>query len=129
MAEWGAKISYDSGMPLEATELDQFRKLLLGRQAELRDLRAMSDSESATVMLDQQSVGRLSRMDALQRQAMGAEQARRRDLELQRLTQALARIEDGSFGECTECGEDIAPGRLRVDPAASLCIRCAQAQG
>ena len=38
---------------------------------------------------------------------------------------ALARIELGAYGRCTACGGDIALGRLRVRPQASLCIVCA----
>lgn len=38
---------------------------------------------------------------------------------------ALQRIEDGSYGECADCGEDIATERLQARPEASRCIRCA----
>ena len=38
---------------------------------------------------------------------------------------ALARIEDGTYGECVRCGEEIAPARLEVRPEAALCIDCA----
>ena len=38
---------------------------------------------------------------------------------------ALQRIEDGSYGECTDCGEEIAAERLQARPEASRCIRCA----
>jgi DnaK suppressor protein len=36
---------------------------------------------------------------------------------------ALARIEDGSYGEC-DCGQTIAPARLRALPYAIRCVRC-----
>lgn len=80
------------------------------------------------VELDQGRVGRLSRMDAMQEQAMSAESQRRRKLHLTRVNTALARLEDGSYGACLECGEPIAPGRLDQDPAATLCIGCARAR-
>lgn len=38
---------------------------------------------------------------------------------------ALLRVEDGSYGECLECGADIAPGRLEARPESVLCIACA----
>ena len=38
---------------------------------------------------------------------------------------ALERIEDGSYGQCVKCGEDIAEGRLEARPEAALCIDCA----
>ncbi|MBU3079024.1 TraR/DksA family transcriptional regulator [Sphingomonas quercus] len=39
---------------------------------------------------------------------------------------ALARIADGTYGECARCGARIAPGRLEARPEASLCIDCAR---
>ena len=80
----------------------------------------------ATVTLDQQAVGRLSRMDALQNQAMAKAQASRRAVQRKRLEAALERIDTREFGYCEDCGEDIAPARLELDPAAQLCISCAR---
>lgn len=77
------------------------------------------------VELDQTRVGRLSRMDALQNQAMAQETERRRQHELTQIDAALRRLEDGSYGECLECGEPIAAKRLELDPSAPLCIGCA----
>ncbi|TIX49606.1 TraR/DksA family transcriptional regulator [Alteraurantiacibacter aquimixticola] len=39
---------------------------------------------------------------------------------------ALLRVEDGSYGECLECGADISEGRLNARPESVLCIACAQ---
>lgn len=47
--------------------------------------------------------------------------------EIASVKRALGRIEDGIYGECVRCGEDIAPARLEVRPEASLCIECARA--
>ena len=80
------------------------------------------------VELDQSRVGRLSRMDALQGQAMSQEQARRRQFELQRIAAALRHLDDGEYGDCRDCGEPIAVRRLEMDPAATLCIHCAAAR-
>jgi len=87
---------------------------------------ARSASERAPVQLDQQSVGRLSRMDALQVQAMAKAEQVRRDTRLQRVDAALKRLDDGIFGECVRCGEIIDDKRLDADPAATLCIACAR---
>ncbi|MEL6769024.1 MAG: TraR/DksA C4-type zinc finger protein [Pseudomonadota bacterium] len=95
------------------------------RLAEIAAEEARTAADRAPVTLDQQSVGRLSRMDAMQVQAMAAAQSRRRTAERARLEAALARITDGSFGACTECGEDIAPKRLELDPGQTRCIDCA----
>jgi len=49
----------------------------------------------------------------------------RRDVdELRAVEGALARIENGSFGECADCGNAIAPERLRAHPAAIRCAAC-----
>ena len=77
------------------------------------------------VELDQQSVGRLSRMDALQNQAMALAQQTRRDLQVLRLTAALARIDEGEYGFCEDCGEAIMLKRLELDPSVTRCISCA----
>ena len=78
-----------------------------------------------TVELDQSRVGRLSRMDAMQAQAMSKETGRRRRLQLRRIDAALKRLDEGSYGECLECGDEIHHGRLEFDPAVTLCIDCA----
>ena len=77
-----------------------------------------------TVELDQQAVGRLSRMDALQNQAMAQATARRRGAERQRIQHALSRIDAGEYGYCTNCGDDIAAARLATDPSIALCAAC-----
>ena len=48
--------------------------------------------------------------------------------ELRQIEQALRRLEDGSYGECTECGEPISEKRLAALPYISLCIDCANNQ-
>ncbi len=92
---------------------------------DLCDDNALGREGQAVVSLDQQSVGRLSRMDALQNQAMAKAQQHRRDQQKQRLLAALQRIEEGDFGYCVECGAEIATERLDVDPATFKCISCA----
>ncbi|MCK4586155.1 MAG: TraR/DksA C4-type zinc finger protein [Gammaproteobacteria bacterium] len=110
-------------------DTDDFLKLLLKRQSELKALAETGAEAAQTVELDQARVGRLSRMDALQGQAMSQEAGRRREQELMRISKALKRLELGEFGECLSCDEEIAIGRLKVDPAATLCIRCAESAG
>ena len=101
------------------------RRALLARRREIVDLSAMARDARSVVSLDQQSVGRVSRMDALQGQAMAQASERQRVAELARIDAAVHRIDAGTYGDCLSCGEEIAPGRLEADPAASLCIACA----
>lgn len=94
---------------------------------ELESVAATADASSGVVELDQARVGRLSRMDAMQAQAMSQASGRRRVLMLQKIEAALARIEDDDYGLCQSCEEPIASKRLEFDPTATLCIECASA--
>ena len=93
---------------------------------QLAQLHASPDNDAdATVELDQTRVGRLSRRDALQGQAMAKATAERKQTEIRRTEAALARIASGAYGYCLQCDEEIAAPRLRADPATALCIECA----
>ena len=96
--------------------------------ARRRDILALIEGhgeDGKPVELDQTRVGRLSRMDALQNQAMAKETERRRQQELVRIEAALLRLADGTYGDCVACGEPIAVKRLELDPSAPHCIDCA----
>ena len=80
----------------------------------------------AIVELDQQTVGRLSRVDALQNQYMAKATDNRRKMERERLKAALKRLHTDEYGYCLECGEMISTKRLELNPATPLCIECAQ---
>ena len=106
-------------------EVEKFRNLLRAN-FELLESTSVSAKQSAeTVELDQTRVGRVSRMDALQFQAMSQEAIRRREVEFKKIEAALDRIEAGTYGFCLVCDEEIAVGRLEIDPAGTLCIKCA----
>jgi DnaK suppressor protein len=107
-------------------DIKALKKKLLAHQQEILDDTASTEEARQPVELDQTSVGRLSRMDALQNQAMALETDRRRHVELQHIEAALKRIKDGEFGECMNCGEDIATKRLEIEPTAAICIDCAK---
>ena len=44
--------------------------------------------------------------------------------DLTQVDAALARMRDGSYGECVDCGEPIAPARLKAYPTAQRCVAC-----
>ena len=102
------------------------RKRLLELRAELESLADTGDEAARIVELDQSRVGRLSRMDALQAQAMAKASSERRDAMLGRINAALGRVARGEYGLCQLCEEPIHPKRLDVDPTALLCIECAE---
>lgn len=47
--------------------------------------------------------------------------------ELAQTERALRRLEQGEYGQCELCGQPVAPGRLRIVPAAACCDTCARA--
>lgn len=109
----------------DAQIVERYRPML---EAEAASLRASSDAtkdDRKPVTLDQQSVGRLSRMDALQGQAMAKGLEARRVGRHRAILAALERMDDGEFGYCEDCGEFIGTGRLHVDPCVPRCVSCA----
>jgi DnaK suppressor protein len=103
---------------------DRFRKLLQQQHQEILKVLDSGKSAAGIVKLDQTSVGRLSRIDALQSQAMLQEATRRRELSLQAISSALNKIDAGDYGFCEQCGEEIAEKRLLINPTAEYCIEC-----
>lgn len=114
-------------MELSENDLQNFKLLLLKIKSDLINTSETGQQAEEVVELDQTRIGRLSRMDALQAQAMSVETGRRRRLHLVEIEKALERIETGDYGGCLECGEVIHPRRLEVSPTATLCISCAEA--
>lgn len=106
-------------------DLEAARRRLTEKKMDLQSMSAMSAGARAPVELDQQSVGRLSRMDAMQQQEMAAAQERARKRDLVRIEMAERRLADGEYGWCADCGEAIADRRLAIDPMAEKCVRCA----
>jgi DnaK suppressor protein len=104
---------------------EQARERLLELQTELESVAATGADSAAIVELDQSKVGRLSRMDAMQAQAMAKASEQRREATLRDITAALQRIDNGDYGICIDCDEGIAAQRLEFDPTVIRCIDCA----
>jgi DnaK suppressor protein len=106
-------------------DTEYFKTRLEALRAALAAERREGGAESGTVEADQSRLGRLSRLDALQAQAMSVAAQERRRIHMQQIDAALRRIEEGDYGYCLDCGEEIAPRRLEVDPASAFCLGCA----
>jgi DnaK suppressor protein len=107
------------------TSVEEWRQKLLEDKRELEALSEDARASRGAVELDQQGVGRLSRMDAMQQQAMAIESERRRRARLLQIDAALRRIDQDDFGYCLKCGERIPEERLNFDPASAICVGCA----
>ena len=108
-----------------SSRFQNFNEKLLELRAELEAVAATGEESAAVVELDQSKVGRLSRMDAMQAQAMAQASSQRREQMLRSITAALGRLERDEYGDCQSCDVPINPKRLEFDPTATLCIDCA----
>ena len=108
-----------------AIDIALAKRRLESKRQELEQLSNISKEARDTVELDQTAIGRLSRMDAMQQQAMAEAQERTRRHDLQRIELAHRRIADEDYGYCIDCDEEIPDGRLAIDPMAERCVRCA----
>ena len=110
---------------LDETELAHLEKRLRDELATLERDADYRRQSTGAVELDQTRTGRLSRMDALQGQAMAKATAARAGRRVLLIRAALRRLDEGRYGDCVRCEEPITPGRLRSDAATALCIDCA----
>ncbi|MCP1999633.1 TraR/DksA family transcriptional regulator [Nitrobacter winogradskyi] len=109
----------------ESARIQRFRMRLTNELNQLLLLRESSSESRAAVHLDQQSVGRLSRVDAMQSQQIAIAADRQRQRQIARIQRALSQMDSGEFGRCLDCDNDIAERRLEADPATPLCVSCA----
>jgi DnaK suppressor protein len=115
-------------MTMNNSDLQKFKQLLETQRDQLMSSQQLAQSSTETVELDQASVGRLSRMDAMQSQSMAVETTRLRQQQLRKISTALALIDSGDYGYCLVCDEDIDLRRLEIDSASSMCVLCASKQ-
>jgi len=108
--------------------IGQFKRQLEQLLAELSEANLSARESAATVDLDQSRVGRLSRMDAMQNQALAQSALENRLVAIRDVEAALARIAAGEYGFCLACDEEIDPRRLSHNPAAACCISCTEKQ-
>jgi len=103
-------------------ELNRFEKLLIARVAELERLGGYRDDIKVERSADQ-----LDEIQQASERALAVSNLDREYTQLRNARAALRRIEDGSFGTCLECEEDIHPKRLAAVPWTPFCIQCQEA--
>ena len=109
---------------LSEKQAETLREQLIELIAELENtLHANADSADP-VVLDQSSVGRLSRMDAMQQQAMAKAIRRKTQLRLTQCKVALSTFDRNEYGLCRKCEEPIGYRRLSAKPEAPFCVEC-----
>ena len=110
--------------PLKQQEVKQLKQLLQKQQENLEWQLAENEDQSDTVELDQQLMGRVSRIDAIQQQNMAAANRVLQQKQLSSIIRVLKLIAKGDYGYCLECDEPIGFERLKIKPEAEFCITC-----
>ena len=103
------------------TEVDRFRAVLTTTVAELARTR---NRDGITV---ERSADQLDEIQAASQCALAVCSLDREFNQLRDARAALRRIQEGNFGICQECEEEIRPKRLAAVPWATFCIRCQEA--
>ena len=109
---------------LTDADLEELEARLRTLRAELRAQLSSSRAGSRPVALDQQAVGRVSRIDAIQQQQMVAATRRLASTRLRLVDAALRGITEGEYGDCRRCEEPIGRKRLNARPEAAVCLGC-----
>jgi DnaK suppressor protein len=106
-------------------DLQKFRAQLVAEREALSETESVRRDATDAEQRDQ-GAGALTAADGAQDQAMARATQMRAEQRFKRIDAALARIADGSYGDCLRCGEPIDPRRLEADPTATLCLTCAE---
>ncbi len=109
---------------LDTQTLSRLKSLLLKMQEDLEEQLTISESSAQVVTLDQTSVGRVSRMDAMQQQSMAVSTREKSSKRLVNVKLALQSISRGEYGFCKNCYELISTPRLMAQPEAKFCLNC-----
>ncbi len=109
---------------LSAEEIETLRREVLRQLERLERSMRVTDEGLRPVELDPGAVGRLSRIDELQNQALTRNLREREQIQLGGLLRAFQRLEEGVYGLCIECGGEIPFDRLLVFPETATCVDC-----
>ncbi|HEX8693569.1 MAG TPA: TraR/DksA C4-type zinc finger protein [Longimicrobium sp.] len=112
--------------PLPAEKLEAIRAELLRTLGKLERSLKISGENGKVRDLEQDTVGRLSRIDAIQNQGLTQNLEERERAQLRKVADALRRLEDGTYGACSSCGGSIPFERLLVFPETLACTACAR---
>jgi DnaK suppressor protein len=111
-------------MPIPGDLPSDLRAELEHERARLERSMRITEEAVRPVELDQQAVGRLSRMDSLQNQHLAQNPKEREEARYGAIVAALERMDAGRYGACASCGGPIDPGRLVVFPETPNCTVC-----
>lgn len=109
---------------MKASEKKALKQIISDKILQLQDDILELTELTRPIPLDA-SIGRVSRMDAINNRSVNEASLREKKSQLSRLQKATERFEDDTFGKCTRCGNDIPFGRLEYMPYTTRCVQCA----
>ena len=98
----------------------EIRQLIKKAKSEITQM-----EDSAAPVTPENSIGRISRMDAINNKSVVEASLRNRRKKLAKLQVALSKIDNPGFGQCKNCKKTINPKRLMLMPESDKCINCA----
>jgi DnaK suppressor protein len=104
---------------MNKTELSKFKKILEAKQAELEQI--VRKRDAITI---EKSADALDEVQHASERELAIRNLDRESNLLRNVRGALRRINEGSFGVCLHCEEEISPKRLAAVPWTALCIQC-----
>jgi DnaK suppressor protein len=114
----------NNGLAHHRERLLALRARLLGDMAQMEDNALNKDrSRTTTMPINMAELGSDNSDQELTLSLLGSDKNA-----LDQVEAAIARLEEGSYGRCEECGGKIPGPRLEAIPYATLCIQCASAQ-
>jgi len=113
----------NTDLMLQRERLLALRASLLGDMTQMEDDSLKDHSKTSSIPTDMEELGSDNADQELTLSLLGGEEDA-----LDQIEAALQRIEDGSYGQCEECGEQIPKSRLEAIPYTAQCVRCASQQ-
>jgi len=110
---------------MSAIDKNEIKQLILNQIENIeRKIKSLKDLTMAIAPDD--AIGRVSRMDAINNKSVNEAALRQAEMKLNKLNEALKRIDEPDFGICIKCKGAIQSGRLVLMPESNKCVKCAR---
>ena len=110
---------------MNATEIEKIKKILI-KEIENTEKKIIEYSELCKAFPPENSIGRVSRMDAINNKSVIEAALRETKIKMQKLKIMKNKIDDTDFGICIRCKQKIPYERLMIRPESKYCVKCAE---
>ena len=100
-------------------------KVLLNKEIEKTEVLVEEYKELCQPIAPENSIGRISRMDAINNKSINEAQLRKAEDKLKRLKQVSDKVDEADFGKCAKCNGQIPIQRIMLVPQSRFCVKCA----